>query len=241
MRGLESVSRVRKTAVAIMVGLVVLLGSTACGSGAGAASAVVPASTHIDPGDQTRAAGAALARDDFPAAFRQESATSGSDSSCIDGSGLTITGSAKSDMFIRDDASYAMFAQSRTVVLDGEDEARAYFAKSQQSGVFDCVAKRVASGEANSSGVVWKFADWDRIPGPRAGDQAFTARLRFTVTANGEADVLVDDVTFVRVRDAVSVIQLFDFGEPFDQTSAVFDGPTSDDLVQAVAGRMQSS
>lgn len=226
--------------MAVMVGMLMLVGAAACGSGDGAASSVMPAKTQIDSGDQARAKAATLVQDDFPAAFHSRPSQGKSDSLCIDGGGLTITGSATSDDFIRDDAYYAMFATSKTVILNTEEEARTFYARSQQSEVVACLAKRIVSGSSSSDNT-WKFADSDRVDGPQAGEQSFTTRLRFTVTANGQTGVFVDDWTIVRVGNAVSAIALFNLGEPFDQTSLVFDGPGSVDLVQAVASRMQQS
>lgn len=222
-----------------MVVLLTLFGAAACGSG-DARSSVVPAQKQIDPGDQARAEAAKLAQKDFPVAFHHRPTRSKSDSPCVDGSGLTITGSAASDDFVRDDAYYAMFAGNKTVILNSEEEAKTFYVRSQQPGVVACLAKRITSG-SSSSDITWKFADSDQVHGPQIGDQSYTTRLRFTVTGNGQTGVFVDDFTILRVGDAVSGIALFNLGEPFDQTSAVFDGPTSDDLVRAVASRMQQS
>lgn len=225
-------------AAALLGIAVVALGLAGCGS-SGGGSSVGSGTSAIDSGDQARADAAVLVQADFPAAFHRR-AVPPSTGRCVDQAGLTVTGSAESDQYIRDDAAYGMLGQSKTLVLQSDAQAKTLFSRSQDPDAIDCLGRHVAS-TSKASEFSWHFDGAERVDGPRAGDESFTTRFRYTVKSGGQTGRFIEDFTVVRVGNAVSAVALVNLGEPFDDTSSLFGGPTGDDLVGAVAFRMQTS
>jgi hypothetical protein len=73
------------------------------------------------------------------------------------------------------------------------------------------------------------------------GDESFGIRLTVDVTQAGRTTPVYLDYVFVRVGDAVSVLSLINAREPFDQTEQRSQSPTTADLADVIANRMESA
>jgi hypothetical protein len=234
--------RVKSTVLMSLTGVLLLAG---CGGESGATHPFARPVTAIDPADQARAEAMLITSADLPVAWNGEPHVADHDrnATCVDGTGMTEIGNAYSDEFARTDASYDIHAQNQAIVFASEDQARTWLEGVRDDAVPACVKRNFtkAQKEDPDPGVEINVTSAGTLRVADVGDESFGIRLTVDVTQAGRTTPVYLDYVFVRVGDAVSVLSLINAREPFDQTEQRSQSPTTADLADVIANRMESA
>ncbi|MDX6495780.1 MAG: hypothetical protein QOE17_1766 [Gaiellales bacterium] len=236
--------RAMNSTVLMCVTGVLVLGAGGGGSGA-ANHSFTSMATAIDPSDQARAEAMVITSADLPAAWTStpDDAERNRDARCVDGSGLTESGRAFSDVLARTDAGYDIHMQSQATVFESEDQARTWFARLRDDAVVACVRRAFNDEQKRDAdaGIRFDVTGAGNLPVANVGDESTGIRLTIDVTGPAQTIPAYLDYIFVRVGDATSGMILFDVRQPFDETETMSGSPTTADLAAVLADRMESA